>query len=123
MLLITRFDVFWSSTGSPSPNPQRRFSVFPGVPMPPFLQVTLLPPVIATFAHGPVMLTPSRVMLLPVLNQPRACPVPVETVMFFTVSQSPCVTSETSFTRRRELDLITTLGGPAPAFSPITCSG
>src|SRR5438552_18369927 len=98
MLLITRFDVFWSSTGSPSPNPQRRFSVFPGVPMPPFLQVTLLPPVIATLAHGPVMLTPSRVMLLPVLNQPCACALPVGIVMFLIVNQSPEVVRLSSVT-------------------------
>src|SRR5512133_380140 len=98
MLLMSRLETFESSIGSPSPWAQRRICVFPGVPRPLFFQVTLLPPVIFTFAHGPVTFTLSSVMLLAVVNQPRAWLLPVGIVMFLRVSQLPEVVRLSTFT-------------------------
>src|SRR5215218_8590403 len=89
MLLTRRLETFESSIGSPSPWAQSLICVLPGVPSPLFFQLTLLPPVIFTFAHGPVTFTLSSVMLLAVLNQPRAWLLPVGIVMFLSVIQLP----------------------------------
>ncbi len=113
MLLKSRLAVFESSTGSPSPRAQSRIAVLPGVPRPLFFQLTLLPPLITTFAHGPVTSTESRLTLAAVLYQPCACPFPVATVTSLSENQSPFVFRLSTVTA--ELGAGCTITGPARA--------